>query len=244
MSKKTLYCVTDSETSLWDGKTFNIAWKWIDKKGNVYEKESYLAIDVLKVDFPWFKQKMGEYLTYIHKGEVEPTLFSKIQFLFNKQIRKFAKQGHRCIFSAYNAPFDIKKLNETSNELLGKDFFEEELEYLCIWYWWCITCPKNYFAIPSKSGKNIKTSAESVYRFETNDDSFCEAHIAHKDVDIEADILQRVIIRNDLKKEAIPAVKQPWQIVGNPWMKAMKRIGFEKLENSEIEPQNFQMGFF
>ena len=226
----TIFIVTDIETTLKKRIAFDVAWKAIDRKGNVYRHGSYLSKDSVNLDAPWFKEKVGHYYQDVFDRKINPVKWQVIRFMFNKHIRELREDGHRVIFAAYNAKFDATELGKTSNIICGKPFLTETIELLDIWHYWSLTCPRQYRARPTETGKNLSTSAESVYRYEFGNDAFIERHIAYSDVEIEAEILLRVLNR----KKPMPVVAKPSQFESRPWQIANDRVNRVDLKESTL----------
>jgi len=223
--KPTIFAVTDVETCIPKGAgnkglVFDVAWKLIDRKGREYGKGSYLAKDVVSAYTPYFKEKVGRYFEFAYNGYIEPKTFRCIAAEYNRQIQTLTSQGHKVVFCAYNARFDCDALGFTSQIMNRKQFLVEPLPILCIWEFWARSCPTLYRAELTASGKFVKTTAEAVYRWEFNEPKFIEAHIAWQDVEIEAEILLKVLNR----KKKMPIVAKPKDLAGQPFRIAFNRL--------------------
>ncbi len=226
--KPTIFAVTDVETCIPKGSgnkglVFDVAWKHIDRKGKEYGSGSYLAKDVVSSHTPYFKEKVGRYFEMTYKGYVEPVCFRKISLEYNKQVNQLLAKGHRVVFCAYNARFDCDALGFTSQVTNNKPFLTTQLPILCIWDYWSRSCPTSYRAGLTASGKFVKTSAEAVYAWEFNQPKFIESHVAWEDVEIEVEILLKVLAR----KKKMPIVRTPRNIPGHIYMRANKRLRFD-----------------
>ena len=103
--------------------------------------------------------------------------------------------------------------------MLEKYFLETKVRMLDIWDAWADSCPMRYTAEVSESG-NIRTRAQDVYRFESGQPDFEEAHTGYEDTKIEAQILLKVLSR----KRKLPIVTHPRDFVGSPWRKVQVRL--------------------
>ena len=124
------------------------------------------------------------------------------------------------VFSAYNLRFDMGALANTHRKI-GQD--DKILPYrpdlLCLWEFACGTLCNTpmYHRIAHESGwvseaGNVRTNAEKVYAYLTQDSDFVEAHTALADAQIETHILQRLLAR----KKTIP-----YNVLDHmPWRKA------------------------
>jgi len=226
-AKPTLFIVTDVETCIPKGAgnkglVFDVAWKIVDRKGREYGHGSYLAKDVISAYTPWFKEKVGRYFEMAYNRYIEPKTFRGIAKEYNRQVKKLQDQGYKIIFCAYNAGFDCGALGFTSQIMNKRAFLLKPLPILCIWEYWARSCPTQYRAELTASGKFVKTSAEAVFRYEFTQPRFIEAHIGWQDVDIEADILLKVLAR----KKKMPLVRNPKDLPGHVYRIANKRLRF------------------
>lgn len=231
--KPTIFLVTDVETTMKTRMVFDVAWHAIDRTGLIYDSGSYLSMDSVNLDAPWFKEKVGRYYKDVFERHIEPVKFPVIRFKFNRAARKLREKGHRVIFCAYNAGFDCRELGKTCQLLMNKQFLDPGSVdgLLDIWHFWAESCPLAYRARMTETGKNFSTTAESVYRYEFNDPGFLESHIGYKDVNIEAQILLKVLAR----KQTMPVVKSPAEFEARPWFIANERVKSRKLPLKEIE---------
>ena len=214
--------VTDIETTLEKQIAFDVAWKGIDRKGREYCRGSYLILEAFKYDVPYFKEKLGHYFSDTYSHLVEPLPMQSIKQLYNSDVRLLQDEGHRVIFAAYNGGFDARHLGKTCNYILGDKFLDYPLELLCLWNYWALSCPMNYTAKASPSGKYLSTKAEDVFTFEFNQPDFIERHIAWSDVEIECDILLKTLAR----KKKIPVTRNVKEISARPpWIIANERAG-------------------
>ena len=59
--KKNAYIVLDTETSGFSKLVFDLGWITRDKKGNVIDSASYLMLDVIATERPYFMHKVKGY---------------------------------------------------------------------------------------------------------------------------------------------------------------------------------------
>lgn len=216
---KTVFIVLDSETTKRDGLVFDVGWTSFDRKGSLHGQGSYIAKDVLALDNPFYKEKIARYWDMAYRHEIEPLTFRDIRARFNAHVKEIIDAKNKPIVCAYNAAFDTRVLAKTSWTMLEKRFLEHPVRLLDIWDAWASFCPKGYTAEVSEAG-NIRTTAESVFRYETNQPAFEEAHIAFPDTQIERVILERVLRR----KRKLPIVGSPGEFHPRPWKKVQERV--------------------
>jgi hypothetical protein len=223
-NKPTLFMVTDIETTLKKRIAFDVAWKTIDRKGNVYGTGSYVIREAFQHDVPFFAKKLGHYFDDAFARLITPASILEVREEYNGQIDSLRASGHRVIPCAYNAAFDFKYLPETLWALTGDTnmrWLSSPTELMDIWDYWGQSVPLHYRALASASGKYVSTSAESAYRFETMQPDFVEKHIAFYDCDIEADILRKALAR----KKPLPVVNSPKGFAGAVWKTINTRLG-------------------
>lgn len=206
MRRKDLYIVGDIETANFaeDALAYDVGLAIIDRKGNVYDRKSFIVSEIF-VNEPdlmksaYYAHKIPEYLAEIERGGREVATFYKVVALLKEWNTKYKPKA----FLAYNAFFDMSGLNRTQRYITKSKYryaLPYGLQVQCIWHMACQTicsqkkyydfCIKNGFV--SKAG-NISTSAETVYRFLTNNPVFQEEHKGLEDVEIEAKIFAECI---------------------------------------------------
>lgn len=218
--KPTLFIVTDIETTLKHRIAFDVAWKIIDRKGNIYGQGSYLILESFFHDVPFFYQKLGFYFNDTWNHLIKPLPMIEIRAEYNKQLENLINKGYTVIFCAYNASFDSRYLGETSRLILNEPFLKVRLLLLDIWHYWALSAPRNYSALKTESGKFLSTTAQSVFQYEFNNPEFIEKHIACHDVEIESKILRRVLQR----KQKMPLVDHPNKLASHVWEIANQRF--------------------
>lgn len=227
--KPTLFTVTDIETTIRHRVAFDVAWRTIDRKGNVYAQGSYVIREAFKLDVPFFREKMGHYFDDAWHHRIQPVSIMEVREEYNGQIADLKGKGHRVIPCAYNAAFDFKYLPETLQKLTGDEslrWLNQKVELLDIWDYWGESVPLHYTAKPSNSGKYLQTSAEAAYQFEFDDSEFEERHIAWHDCVIEGDILVKALKR----KKTLTTVGNPKEFAGAVWKKINTRLGIDGKE--------------
>jgi hypothetical protein len=131
--------------------------------------------------------------------------------------------------------FDVGVLGKTTAALLGIDpktgnpykFLTVKVKLFDVMHGWAATCPKDYgrtapFNTPKPGRKptgNVSTTAENVYRYEAQDPTFTERHVAFEDVKIEKQILLKILNR----KKKMHIVTNPADFVGSPWKLVQER---------------------
>lgn len=199
---KHYFLVLDVETanSTEDALVYDVGYAVCDRKGNIYEADSFIASDIFfqeaeLMKTAYYATKIPQYLEGIENKAFKVRSFYQIRETLKKAIDKYQVEA----VCAYNAHFDCTALN-TTERWLTKSKYRFFLPYgtkvFCIWHMACQTicmqksyvrfCLENGFVSPSG---NIKTSAEAVYAYMTGNPSFDESHTGLQDVLIEVQIM-------------------------------------------------------
>ena len=201
MRKKEVKITLDIETAntTEDALAYDIGFVAHYNDGTILERHSYIIKDVFfgmadLMQTAYYAHKIPEYLDSIAKGERKIVTAYEAR----KSLCEVIKRYNVKVIMAYNASFDIRGLNITQRYLTKSAyrwFIPYGVRVECIWNMACQTicrqkkyytfCIENDFV--SKSG-NISTSAETVYRFLTNNPTFHEEHKGLEDVEIELKI--------------------------------------------------------
>jgi len=205
--KKNAYVVLDTETSGFSKLVFDLGWITRDRKGNVIDSASYLMLDVIATEKPYFMNKVKGYTSKARKSDkFKLTNFATVRRLFNKHIESLLYSNYRVIVCAYNARFDCDALATTTKRMTKeKTFLTHKVELMDIWGNWVNSSPKSYSAPLTNSKKWFSSSAENVFRFEYQEPNFIEQHTALEDCKVETKILDKVLAR----KKKLKIVKSP-----------------------------------
>lgn len=207
--RKKYYLVVDVETanSTEDALVYDIGFAVSDKKGNIYEKHSYIIYDIFVgekelMKSAYYAEKIPRYEQGLKAGNFKMVAFMTAYKIIRDVLKKY-KIKNVC---AYNANFDRNALNTTLRFLTKSKmryFFPYGTKILCIWSMACDTIYQQKSFIRqalqnnwlSEKG-NIQTSAEIGYRYMTGDKIFEEEHTGLKDVEIECQIMARCFKQN------------------------------------------------
>lgn len=200
--RKHYYLVLDIETAniTEDALAYDIGFAVADRKGNIYEKYSYINSDIFYYEkdlmkSAYYAHKIPEYMADILAGKRE---VANLYTIRQKILEMFDKYPIRAV-CAYNASFDYRGLNITQRYITKSKyryFLPYGVEIFDIWHMACqVICSlKKYYTfcidnnLVSPKG-NIQTSAEAVYKFLTNNPTFEEEHKGLEDVIIEVAIM-------------------------------------------------------
>lgn len=201
---KDYYLVLDVETanSTNDPLVYDLGFAVCDRKGNIYEAESYVVSDIFYketelMQTAYYHEKLPKY----YEG-IKEKAFKVINFYTaKKRIADLIEKYNIKAVCAYNASFDTKALNTTQRYLTNSKyryFLPYGTEIYCIWHMACqvICTQKRYIkfcldnGFVSESG-NIKTSAETVFAYMTKNEKYEECHTGLQDVLIETQIMAK-----------------------------------------------------
>ena len=219
MTTKKHYMVLDTETVADARIPFDIAYTIIDRKGNVVKQANYLTAEIfntvvgrhLIANDSFSKNKAEKYLTI----DAPITSFAVIRDNVRKDI-----EDYNCVVTAYNAKFDYSCLTNFAKAYGFDNFFSDNT---VIWDMWNIALTilansKNYIKFCKDNNfvsdkGNIKTSAEIMYRYLSQDINFVESHTALDDTEIEAEILKACFKRKQkLETDYVVIFRHPvWQ---------------------------------
>lgn len=126
------------------------------------------------------------------------------------------------VFSAYNLRFDMGAIANTNRYVgSGEKVLPYRPDLLCLWEFACTTLCNTpmYHRIANEAGwvsdaGNVRTNAEKVYAYLTQQFDFIEDHTALSDAQIETEILQKLLAR----KKTIPYNVLDFM----PWKKAQE----------------------
>ena len=226
MAKK-YYMVLDCETVTSARVPYDVAYIIVTRAGDVVERFNALAAEI--VDTPtgrcilaadsFAKRKAAFYLAEDAPAEVLP-------FEYIAQDVREAICAYDCTVVAYNAIFDVNALNAYARTITGCEFFPSNTP---VWDLWTMSlhtvcASRNYGEFCElhqmyTDGGNIRTNAESVFAYLTNNAEFAEEHTALADCEIESEIFRRVLKRKQkLHTSYCSGVQQH-----EPWRKYCKR---------------------
>lgn len=201
MNRNHKYILIDTETAngLDNPLCYNIAWKIIDRMGNVYAEGNFINRDIFfgmrdLMETAYYADKIPQYLDQIAAGEIKVASWYEIKKIFRDMCEAY---NVRAII-AHNARFDYRSCTTTQRyETASKYryFFPKGVEV-----WDTLTmardvmgkrptykkwCENNGYVL--KNGQPRMT-AEILYRYISQMQDFEEEHKAMEDVNIECEI--------------------------------------------------------
>lgn len=203
MDKRHVYGIMiDTETcnTMEDPLCYDISWQVIDSHGRLYVNRSFAVRQVFE-DMPelmtsaYYANKIPAYWEQIYKGEKILTSLYEIRQALIKDV-----ENYNCKFiCAHNARFDNCSLNTTQRYLTSSKFryflpygiewwdtMKMANDTICKMSTYRKFCEENGYITKNKQ---LRKTAEILYRFVSADNEFIEEHKALEDVDIERQIL-------------------------------------------------------
>lgn len=206
MAEKFIVLDTETTNDIECPLTYDIGFAVIDKFGFVYEKHSFVVADIFLdkelMASAYFFEKIPMYWEQIKNGERTLTSFFNIR----KILAKVMAEHNIDTVIAHNARFDYISTATTQRYLtkskyryffpygtkvwdtlkMARETFKDDEKY-------CEFCTENDY----KTSNNCnRYTAEILYRFLTDDNSFIESHTGLEDVLIEKEIFVECVRRN------------------------------------------------
>lgn len=222
--RRKYYLVLDTETAngLEDPLVYDLGYAIIDKHGTIFKTESFIVSDIFYQNdlmaSAYYAKKIPMYYKDIKVGT------RKVVNLYTarKTLLDDIKQWNIQAILAYNMAFDYRSTNTTqryTTKSKYRYFLPYNIPIWCIWNMACNTIcnSKKYvewcLAVGEVSEKgNIKTSAETVYRYLLLNERFTESHTALEDVLIEAQIFATCVKRYGITKLEKKINRGCWRI--------------------------------
>lgn len=202
------FIVLDTETTndIECPLVYDVGFAVIDKNGCVYEKHSFVVADVFLdkelMKSAFFSEKIPMYWEQIKKGERTLTSFFNVR----RTLAKVMAEYDIDTVIAHNARFDYISTATTQRYLtkskyryffpygtkvwdtlkMAREVFKDDEKY-------CEFCTENNYKTSNNSNRY---TAEILYRFLTDDNSFIESHTGLEDVLIEKEIFVECVRRN------------------------------------------------
>lgn len=204
MNKK-FYLVLDTETAGTIAKplVYDLGFAIINRKGEIMETRSFVCKEVfcngVEMANAFYGSKVPQYIEDIAEGKRSLTTFGNAV----AEMMGLAEKYNVSEICAYNLSFDLRAIRNTEETLYNSNEFSAwvaDYELNCIWHTACQTlykkryarfCEENGFIKPETG--NLLTSAEIGYRFLTNEPDFTESHTGLEDVEIEIQLMLKVI---------------------------------------------------
>lgn len=199
--KYTLVIDTETTGEINFPLVYDIAWRVIDNKGNVYREKAFLTKEIFcnanLMDKAYYNYKIPVYKSDFVKRTVAR---------WKDIIQELKNDLELCdVVTAYNFGFDDRAIKATCKYLKYSETTSPiesfEKEKICIWQMavqiictrksYRDFCIKNNFVTASK--KYFDSSAEVVYKYLIKCIRYQEWHLALEDVHIEIDILTKCI---------------------------------------------------
>lgn len=209
---KCRFLLLDVETTKEGGHLFDVSFSVYSRKEGIKGVAGYIISEYEKY-IPWYADRVQRYKQYIREGKYEVRPFAEVMAILEKIIAKY-EVAH---LTAYNSGFDLGKIQQACSILKVKNPLTSLIE-LDLWAMACQTLGKQkYFQKFVKENNlitevgNIRTNAETMYRYLISDSEFQEEHTGRADLLIEIEILERVLRQK--KKMTTQRNNQAWRLV-------------------------------
>lgn len=199
--RKKYFMVLDVETAnnIENSLVYDIGFGIYDKQGNTYCERSYCVKEIFNdkslMNSAYYKEKLPKYYEELKQGKREIKTILEIRKIIKQAIEYFnIKEVY-----AYNANFDITALNISIRYITSsfvRWFFPYGIKICCIWNIACqvLGIQKTFqFENVRNENGNLKTSAERMFAYISQNEEFEEEHIGISDVRIEKEILIRCL---------------------------------------------------
>lgn len=221
--RKKFRIVLDVETAngLESPLVYDFGMAVTDRHGNIYESYSLTIRDVFffekdLMQSAYYAEKLPMYYAaHRDKTRTVITLYEA-----RKLLHDLCEKYNTLDIYAYNAFFDRNSLTQTQRYITKSKyrfFLPYGAKVHCIWHMACqvICTQKTYRTWARKNGfvsakGNIRTSAEVVYKYLSNDNEFEEEHTGLADVEIETAIMAHCIRQK--KKMSTKINRWCWRI--------------------------------
>lgn len=182
-----------------DGLVYDIGFGIYDQKGNTYCERSYCIKEIFEdknlMNSAYYKNKLPKYYEELKQGKREIKTALQARKIIKQAIEYFnIKEVY-----AYNANFDNTTLNNTIRYITSsfvRWFLPYGINVCCIWHIACqvLGTQKTFqFENIRNENGNLKTSAERMFAYISQNEEFEEEHIGLADVQIEKEILIRCL---------------------------------------------------
>lgn len=196
--KKNMYAIIDTETAngINNPLVYDVSVIIFDKTGNEYFRKNWLINEV------WYNDELMASAYYAWKKPLYEFFdtFNTNMFNFICEFNDIMNEYHVTHILAYNLPFDIRALNNTSMKYIQGNMINENLIKLDIMVMACelIANTDKYYRFCIENGfvsekGNIQVKAETIYRYITNTLTFDESHTSMKDCEIEKEIFMKCL---------------------------------------------------
>ena len=180
-----------------DGLVYDIGFTITDKKGNIYEKQSFAVKEIFDwielMSTAYYKNKLPLYFEKLKQGIMKKASIWDIRKIIKQAMEKFKINE----VYAYNASFDYTTLNNTVRYLSGSGcrwFFPYGTQICDIWHIACqvLGTQKTFQWENIRNAKNnLITNAERMFAYLSQNFNFEEEHTGLADALVETEILAR-----------------------------------------------------
>ncbi|MDV3429536.1 MAG: hypothetical protein LIR50_21350 [Bacillota bacterium] len=194
-------CVFDTETTSLDKPfCYNVGYIIVNTDNwEIISKNSYV-VEQIWHNLPLFSSAYyaDKRPLYVAEMKAHKTIMDKFGYICQKMIRDFNKYEISLAF-AFNSSFDEKVFNFNCDWYKCNNPFDNvTIKDIRGFAHWFIVSPHykdfcDHYGYYTETG-NYSTTAETFYRYLSNNTDFVEAHTALNDSEIEKDILESCVL--------------------------------------------------
>ena len=206
----------NDKVDLTQSLVYDIGWVITDKRGNIYERRSFVIYEIFVgmkdvMKSAYYAEKIPMYWEQIESGDRKLVRFSTMYNIFWEDVKEFGIDT----FFAHNALFDVRALNNTIRWIYKSKkrfFFPYNAEIWCtlkmarqvinIQKTYTAWCDKHEYKTKHRPPRN-RLTAEILYRYITGDVTFEESHTGLEDVLIETKILVHCFRQHKKMEKAV-----------------------------------------
>ena len=203
-----MYLIYDTETAndIDNPLCYDMGGSIIDELGNSYESFSFVIAEIFNdaelMETAYFKDKIPMYLDEIKNGTRELVSLDYAKRYINSLMRKYNATevvAHNCRFDYKSSNTTLRYMTKSAERFffpyktvfldtlkMSREIFKNDTDYIKF-------CNDNNYL--TKRGQ-LRFTAEIIYRFLINDNSFVENHTGHEDTEIEKVIFAECLRRN------------------------------------------------
>jgi hypothetical protein len=216
------FLVFDTETQGVENRyVYDLGYFITNRRGEVFAGRRFLVKEILTnpdimADAFYHRKIFTNYIPMLDNSR-QPMLenWENIALTMRRDIRRHNVN----VLSAYNLPFDLGAMRQTSQYVgFGGTILTSRPTLLCLWLMSCqhlFTRP-TYKTMAKENGwisdaQNYRTTAEHAFRYLTLNPDYIEPHTALEDAEIETYILHRLLaMRKRIPYNELNSM--PWRI--------------------------------
>ena len=214
LDTETCPLVTSNKVDPWNMWVYDLGFAVVDRKGNVYEKHSFVIADIFEAEpelmrSAYYTSKLPQYYEDLQNGSREMVSFYTARATLLDAMKRYGTN----IIIAHNARFDDISLKNTQRWLTKSkyryflpygtevwDTMKMAQDTICKQKTYKLWCKQNGHLT---SNHQVRKTAEVLYKYISCDDDFVESHTALEDVLIEKEIFAKCMAQHKKMRKAL-----------------------------------------